>query len=79
MAKGKEFDLESFNGLFVKINKDVAGDAGGKRYLIPESALAQFLVNPKNKRELDEVLAETYENVDYAIFRQDMLVRGSGG
>jgi hypothetical protein len=76
MAKG--FNIESFNGLFVKISKDVGGEAGGKRYLIPESALSQFLVAPKNRRELDESLDGTRENVDYAIFRTDMQIRGSG-
>jgi hypothetical protein len=79
MAKGKDFDLESFNGLFVKISNEVVGDVGGKRYLIPESALPQFLVNPKNRRELDETLNGTFDNVDFAIFREDMIMKASGG
>jgi hypothetical protein len=77
MAKG--FSLESHSGLLVKVSKGVAGDVGGKRYFIPESALAQFLINPKNKRELDEALDGTLENIDYGIFRQDMTVGNSGG
>jgi hypothetical protein len=79
MAKGKDFDLESFNGLFVKISNEVVGDVGGKRYMIPESALPQFLVNPKNRRELDETLNGSFDNVDYAIFREDMIMKASGG
>jgi len=69
-----------FRGLLVKVSAEVSGEVKGKLYLIPESSLSQFEFAPSDRAQFDaELTSKGLINVDYAVFRQDFIFRGSSG
>jgi hypothetical protein len=84
MADPKENYLEGKTGyLLVKIDEDAASSVAGGVFAIPEKALEQFRIEADdltNLNEFEENLPEPKRIfVDFAVFRPDVLVRGSGG
>jgi hypothetical protein len=76
----EEYVESHFGGLLVKISSAVGGDVGGKIYMIPQQALGQYVLAQANVAEFDARLPrDTLINVDFAVYRPDLTVRGSAG
>jgi hypothetical protein len=72
-------DSLPYHGLLVKISSDVAGEIGGKMFLIPTRDLHNFLFLPQNQAAFDQAIDDPLVNVEYAIFTDDFRIRGSAG
>jgi hypothetical protein len=75
----EEYVESPFGGLLVKIKDDLGGNVGGKIYLIPETALAQFELAAADQTDFANKLNGKLINLDYAIFQPGLIVRGSAG
>ena len=74
-----EYDVESeFSGLLVRVSaEDVSGDNAGKIYLIPKSSLGAFEFNPANLVAFNNTLQGKFLHLEYAIYREDLILRAS--
>jgi hypothetical protein len=64
--------------LLVKVSDEAGGPAAGKVFLIPENSLAQFELESQNEDDFAATLDDKLVNVDFAVFWNIMILRGSG-
>jgi hypothetical protein len=75
-----EYDVHSeFNGLLFKVKGEgVSGSAKGKVYLIPQNSLSAFEFNPTgDAASFNNALQDQFLNLDYAIFKEGLIILAS--